>query len=1020
MKKQLLSLSLALLLLFSTSCTKPFSNPADSGTDAETTTEAETATQVSETGISGIEDETDKMLDPFTDPTAYRTTTELSVSPYLSEEGTHTREVTWTLSEQDSTYYALHEATVSGSTVTLKKQTVSALHFNRSYDDETVVRYQCMFWIDGNRTGAGSPWNTLYIGMRLPTGSTWGDQTQSGVWLSIHHNEVGLRVGAWPTTEHISLPDGVDFSTERQLIIEDDMITDTITLSAETDGGDIVVIATVRIEDGSINLYAPGTSTPAISDPLEEDKVIAGTGCVNFWMHGTAGDATIRDLMVTGTETVKSDGLSANMLHSLDVLSDTWVSTDDVGRIAGTDNRTVTDKKVGIFYFLWHSVETHGGDGKIYNHSESWYTGGRDAFIQTMTEGPMGFAHYWAEPYFGYYRSVDEWVIRKHAYQLTAAGIDFVFFDVSNGLSYETEYETVLRIWSEMRAEGYDTPQVMFFVGMTEDKTAFDDLWRNLYSVGRYEELWFKHDSKPLILVRNSIQSELTEEQKDFFTFRQSHANSRDSWYTSSRRGANCWPWADLYPQGGGLSPKRKLEQMVVMSGFWANGSFGTNAGRSYCKATGGQPRNVEKGDFGFGLVDQGISGLGLAFEEQFEYAIEQDPGIVMLIGWNEWWAGRWEADIAIGQTIANTYTVTDNDDWTRHYYVDTFNPEFSRDIEPVKGLYNDNYYYQMVQNIRQYKGSRQNLAAFGQRRIDLSGSVGQWYEVGPEYRDYAGDTAYRDEMSYVGNIHYTNTTGRNDFTVAKVAKYSNEVVFYAECAADITAPEGTNWMNLYIDTDCDRETGWYGYDYVINRMQSGNTCSIHKFTKGDWSMEEIGTAEYTVNGNYIQIKVDATRLGLGDTFDFKWADNSVDDGDIMQFIDLGDTAPNDRFNYRYTTIETEVAIPEMLNNDMVVLKAGSYYAFACGEMVRLDESSTKATFFGDEEHLYIPKAFAEGMLKLSVDGESYDHFGVEYVDIKAALENSGKTICTAEGILVIADQTISEEDMLLLYRALY
>lgn len=215
-------------------------------------------------------------------------------------------------------------------------------------------------------------------------------------------------------------------------------------------------------------------------DHLLEGKTIAGTGCVNFWMHGTAGDATIRDLKVTGTETVKSDGLSANMLHSLDVLADTWVSTDDVGRTAGTDNRAVTDNKVGIFYFLWHSVEKHGGDGKIYNHAKSWYTGGKDALIQTMTEGPMGFAHYWAEPYFGYYRSVDEWVIRKHAYQLTAAGIDFVFFDVSNGIAYENKYETVLRIWSEMRAEGYYTPQVMFFVGMTEDKTAFDDPWRNL------------------------------------------------------------------------------------------------------------------------------------------------------------------------------------------------------------------------------------------------------------------------------------------------------------------------------------------------------------------------------------------------------------------------------------------------------------------------------------------------------------------------------------------------------------
>ena len=36
------------------------------------------------------------------------------------------------------------------------------------------------------------------------------------------------------------------------------------------------------------------------------------------------------------------------------------------------------------------------------------------------------------------------------------------------------------------------------------------------------------------------------------------------------------------------------------------------------------------------------------------------------------------------------------------------------------------------------------------------------------------------------------------------------------------------------------------------------------------------------------------------DNFDFKWADNSTVSGEIMEFMDLGDAAPNSRFNYRY------------------------------------------------------------------------------------------------------------------------
>ena len=145
-----------------------------------------------------------------------------------------------------------------------------------------------------------------------------------------------------------------------------------------------------------------------------------------------------------------------------------------------------------------------------------------------------------------------------------------------------------------------------------------------------------------------------------------------------------------------------------------------------------------------------------------------------------------------------------------------------------------------------------------------------------------------------------------------------------------------------------------------------------------------------------------------------------MDSGDIMQFIDLGDTAPNDRFNYRYTTKETEVKAPASLTEDMIVLKAGSYYAFAGGKMVRLDESSTKATFFGDEEHLYVPKTFATEVMGLTVSGETYNHYGVEYVDILTALDSCGKTVTRSDDLLVLADKAVDENTLLTLYRGLY
>ena len=40
--------------------------------------------------------------------------------------------------------------------------------------------------------------------------------------------------------------------------------------------------------------------------------------------------------------------------------------------------------------------------------------------------------HFWGEPLFGYYRTTDPYVLRKHAEMLADAGVDVVFFDCTN------------------------------------------------------------------------------------------------------------------------------------------------------------------------------------------------------------------------------------------------------------------------------------------------------------------------------------------------------------------------------------------------------------------------------------------------------------------------------------------------------------------------------------------------------------------------------------------------------------
>ncbi|MBQ9150775.1 MAG: hypothetical protein IJX72_00890 [Clostridia bacterium] len=849
--------------------------------------------------------------------------------------------------------------------------------------------------------------------MRL-TSNNDNATARSGVWMAMRNNTIGIRTGNWPETTYAEIP--VDFGDGVQLTVVDDPTTNVITIYAG-EGEEPTEIAHIAITSSHIELYIGDAAKPAVTD-----KIITGIpkgGYTHLWSHSPGVDPVVKNFEMKITRTVGEQDNNGIIPSNRDVLADTWVGIDGADRQLTTEEtKAPTDKKVGIFYFLWH--EAHKNHMPLYDHTDAYLTGGIDGLWAEMVDGPEGFAHYWAEPYFGYYANDDEWVLRKHAEQLTAAGVDFVFFDATNGFLYEQNYMALLRVWSEMRQEGQDTPQVAFLCGSSYDE--FNSLWNQLYKPGLYEDLWFRWQGKPLILFTFGL--DLPEEAKDFFTQKVSWANTSDTWY-STRRGIDCWAWADMYKQRPGYrleNGEKVVEQMVVMCGFWANGSNGTNGGRSFSRKNGGIPSYTGDWDMGFALLNT-TSGLGLAFQEGFDYAIEKDPELIMLTGWNEWWAGRWDGEPAINQTIANAYVVSgDPSKKEYHYYVDNLNPEYSRDIEPMKGGFTDNYYYQMVQNIRTYKGARNVETAFGQWAIDLNGSVGQWYAVGPEYRDNIADTAHRNHPSHVGGLTYTNDTGRNDIVTAKVSNDSKYLYFYVECAADITAAEGENWMNLFLKTDGDDATGWEGFDFVLNRSRDGKTVSVEKFVNNGWSFETVGTAAYTLSDNILQIKVEKALVGATATFDFKWADNSVSDGDVMGFTDLGDAAPDGRFCYRFTTEESTQKTPEGLTADMVVLKANGYNAFVNGAQVRLVEDHTKATAMASGYDVWLPVDFLKSALGIDAgSAETVDHYGVAYVKANDLIEGAGKVITvTSDGLIVVAPAAIEDADLLTtLYRAL-
>ncbi len=708
-----------------------------------------------------------------------------------------------------------------------------------------------------------------------------------------------------------------------------------------------------------------------------------------------------------------------------DVLADTWVATDGADR-SMPDAATTKDPSanlVGIFYFLWRDRDqTSVSDIPASDHNAAYLEGGVDKLYEVMQEGGEGHPHYWAEPYFGYYSSNDEWVLRRHAYMLAEAGVDFVFFDITNNNTHKVSYTALLKVWEQVRQEGHAVPKIVFLCGAFDSE--FAELYNDVYAKGLYEDLWLYWDGKPLILLAGEVN--MTAEQREFFTVRYSWAIGASDWY-SKRKGIDCWAWSGNIQSKGFGGSKSDFEQMYAMCGYWATNMFGFKAGRSWAGRR--VPSYEGEWEYGNALLNT-TTGLGLAFDEQFEKVYANNPPVLMLTGWNEWIAGRWSGAGAggagVGQILAGEYTVSNNPDspYTT-YFVDQFNPEFSRDLEPMKGGFGDNYLYQMAKNLRTYKGTRQIESAFGQWAIDIEGSVGQWYAVGPEYRDYQGDVTDRTSPGHVGGGQhgmYVNFSGRNDIVTAKVSSDSSYLYFFVECADQITAPEGSRWMNLFIDADCNPATGWHGYDYMINRAQKDGYASVERFVGTDtWELSAVGSAQYVLSGKVLQIKISKSLLGVGETFDFKWADNSVPTGDVMEFLDQGDAAPSGRYNYRYTTKTASVKLPDVLSEDMVVLKSRSYNAFVGGKAVRLVEDNTNGVLLASDREIYLPVSFLQSLGYSCQGADTYNHYGMQYVKANRIIEAASKKITvTSEGLVVIADELITDEATLrILYRSL-
>jgi hypothetical protein len=426
--------------------------------------------------------------------------------------------------------------------------------------------------------------------------------------------------------------------------------------------------------------------------------------------------------------------------------------------------------------------------------------------------------------------------------------------------------------WTKARANGVKTPQIAFmlpFAATDGGKQAAEEIYEDLYKPGTYSDLFFRWKGKPLMMA---YSSNLKTEVQNYFTFRpgQDVYNKGPSGDTRTTQ----WGWLEIYPQHE--FPYNGHEQVTVgVAQNWskAAGLTAMNApnvfGRSYTNQNG--HNNTP------GAVNYGYN-----FQEQWNKALQLNPEFIFITGWNEW--------------IVQRYT-----EWggVTNSFPDQFSQECSRDIEPMKDGHGDNYYMQMASNIRHFKGMSAPATASGEYTIVVDGQFDDWDEVAYEYSTHKGSAGHRNSPGWQG-VSYTNTTGRNDFVAAKVALGKDCIYFYVETAQAITSSSGNAWMRLFLNTDRNRDTGWEGYDFIVNRTTPNGSKAVVERNTGGWNWETVGEANFKVSGNKLEMRIPYSILQLSGklNIEFKWSDNMQEAGNLMDFYVNGDVAPSGRFNY--------------------------------------------------------------------------------------------------------------------------
>jgi len=346
---------------------------------------------------------------------------------------------------------------------------------------------------------------------------------------------------------------------------------------------------------------------------------------------------------------------------------------------------SVNDTKFGIFYSLWHGLALNPvrDVSKIQAGLGDW--------------GPITSYHWWGEPQLGYYNlSTSPDILKKHAEQLYEAGIDFVFLDLTNwkedessqpGSTYKAVQEPLLKlleVWSTIPT----APKIVPWIKLPGGKSSPLFNWYTELLDSNYPQMRFIYEGKPLIL--GSYGS--NQPDPEFINAINSKYTYRSMWaFTGS---GPFWSYLQRCQNDTAFKQSEGQEtcnQPVVLKNGQAEQVSVTTAYHKYFISDNRD--NVPKFN-------------GRTFRRQFETVFNNvGVPIVTITGWNEWIAQRFCLAADGSRATSNCASETFPD--SSRVFVDLYDIDRNRDIEPAKNV-KENYYYELMKScISLYKSGK-------------------------------------------------------------------------------------------------------------------------------------------------------------------------------------------------------------------------------------------------------------------------------------------------------------------------